>query len=227
MKKIQLLLLMLTVLVLTGCSVDYNLKFNNDTIDEEIVTVFDGNIYKLAEEFTGDGLYPEEEAVYNDISSLKNGKDNYKKTIILGNNTSTVTLKYTYTYDNLEESYLADQCFENALFLNEKDSYYIKLSGVFTCASNNTINFKITTDKEVMNHNAEKVEGNTYIWTLGDEGNNNEVLFQMSKVKESSINDSSTKVSTVSVLRIITLLVLIGAGVAVFLIRKKMNNDLD
>ena len=49
----------------------------------------------------------------------------------------------------------------------------------------------------------------------------------MSKVKESSTNDSSTKVSTVSVLRIITLLVLIGAGVAVFLIRKKMNNNLD
>lgn len=225
MKKI--ILLIVTILFLTGCSVDYNLKFNNDTIDEEIVTVFEGNIYKTAETMSGDSIYPEEEAVYNDISSLRYGKDYYKKSIKIGNDTSTVTLKYTYNYDNLEESYLAHNCFEKALFLNEKDSYFIKLSGIFTCASNNRINFKITTDKEVITHNAEKVDGNTYIWTLGNDVDSNEILFQMSKVKENNTNDTKVKTSTISILRIIVLLILIGAGIAVFLIKKKMNRDLD
>ena len=97
MKKI--LLLIICLFCLTGCTLNYEINFGYTMIEEHINATMDGNIYEIASSIDGDGFYLEKEIVEGNIPSIKGFKDFYTRKIKVKNNSSVVDLDYIYKYD--------------------------------------------------------------------------------------------------------------------------------
>ena len=61
MKKI--ILLIVCIVFLTGCTLDYEINFGRTLINENISATIDGDIYDIASSIDGDGFYLEKEIV--------------------------------------------------------------------------------------------------------------------------------------------------------------------
>ena len=134
MKKYILLVLIL--ILCSGCEINYNLDIDEKNIKENIkfnVTEQDYNKYNdNQEEKLTEDLYEvfEEQHIpvfINDYSTF------HKKISNKINNGLDLEYSYDYDYINFSKSYLINNCFENYVVLNEKDYYYIKAYGSFSC----------------------------------------------------------------------------------------------
>lgn len=220
MKKI--LLLILLVFLVTGCTSSYEIVFD-DTIDEKITINYDGDIYKVVEEFEfdGDSFYFESELVKSRIPSLIEFKDYYKKNIEVKNNKSIITLNYKYSYENFENSYLISECFEKSNFINNDEYYYVSLGGSFYCYGVDHFTLKMKTDYKVLRSNADREENGYYIWDIETDNKDDEVELQLSKTVKKEENEKEFKVSFELVFGIVLIFVVIGF----FIFRKRFINE--
>lgn len=179
MKKI--LLLIICLFCLTGCTLNYEINFGYTMIEEHINATMDGNIYEIASSIDGDGFYLEKEIVEGNIPSIKGFKDFYTRKIKVKNNTSVVDLDYIYKYDEYENSYLLTRCFEKTYVKNTDDYLYVSLGGNFKCFKEDDIQIKVSSMYDVVKHNANKVEDNYYIWDIKLADDENKVEFYISK----------------------------------------------
>lgn len=215
MKKI-LLLLVLSLLI-TGCTSSYEIIFD-ESINEKITINYDGDIYKVVEDFDfeGDSFYFESELVNSRIPSLIGFEDYYTKNIDVKNNKSTITLDYEYEYDTFEKSYLINECFEKSNFINKDDYYYVSLGGAFYCFGADHFTLKMKTDYKVIKNNADKEEDGYYIWDIEDVNEEDKVELQISKVVKNNSN-KTFKISFKLIFGIVLVLVMIGF----FVLRKR------
>lgn len=179
MKKI--LLLIICLFCLTGCTLNYEINFGYTMIEEHINATMDGNIYEIASSIDGDGFYLEKEIVEGNIPSIKGFKDFYTRKIKVKNNSSVVDLDYIYKYDEYENSYLLTRCFEKTYVKNTDDYLYVSLGGNFKCFKEDDIQIKVSSMYDVVKHNANKVEDNYYIWDIKLADDENKVEFYISK----------------------------------------------
>ena len=111
-------------------------------------------------------------------------------------------------------------CFENAVFNETDDYYYVDISGDFYCLYSDEIVINVTTDYAVLDSNAAKVNGNKYTWII-DNKYNDGIHFVVSKTV---ISNNSEDTDGSNVFRIIAFIVLIIlSGVTYFLYKKKNN----
>lgn len=215
------ILISMICLLLTGCSVDYTLDFDNGDIREKIIYEFDEDIYKTAETMEGDSFYIEKELLEENILALKDYDSYYDKKIDIIGNKSIVTLNYVYTYKNLISSYLINKCFENVIILNEENTYSLSLSGSFACFSSEDIQLKISSKNKVLSNNADYYQDGYYIWNLKIEDAEHEIKFLISK-KELSDGISSFKLDGIKI--IVIVLLIIGLGAYLF-VKNKISRD--
>lgn len=217
MKKI--LLLTILCLLLTGCTVNYNLEIDDNEFKETIT----GNV--LNSEMTNkEGetyvnlfhslINNDQQAIYNNSNSL------YKKT--LKKQTDSVDFEYTYTYNDytINDSILLDKCFKNFSIESENNQYKIMTYGDFYCKYADEIKVNITTEYQVTLHNADKVKDNTYTWIINDETVDDfEIILNMNKEKikeEKSSNFAWSPFKT-----IVLILMLLVSGACIFIMHKK------
>lgn len=222
MKKYILLVLIL--ILCSGCEINYNLDIDEKNIKENIkfnVTEQDYNKYNdNQEEKLTEDLYEvfEEQHILvfiNDYSTF------HKKISNKINNGLDLEYSYDYDYINFSKSYLINNCFENYVVLNEKDYYYIKAYGSFSCYYDKT-NIKINTKYKVISNNADSVENGTYIWKIDDNNRNNvNIVFQMSKneLRKNTINEDNFNYTLITIISV--LVVVAGCGVYAYMHFKK------
>lgn len=222
MKKYILLVLIL--ILCSSCEINYNLDIDEKNIKENIkfnVTEQDYNKYNdNQEEKLTEDLYEvfEEQHIpvfINDYSTF------HKKISNKINNGLDLEYSYDYDYINFSKSYLINNCFENYVVLNEKDYYYIKAYGSFSCYYDKT-NIKINTKYKVISNNADSVENGTYIWKIDDNNRNNvNIAFQMSKneLRKNTINEDNFNYTLITIISV--LVVVAGCGVYVYMHFKK------
>lgn len=222
MKKYILLVLIL--ILCSGCEINYNLDIDEKNIKENIkfnVTEQDYNEYNdNQEEKLTEDLYEvfEEQHIpvfINDYSTF------HKKISNKINNGLDLEYSYDYDYINFSKSYLINNCFENYVVLNEKDYYYIKAYGSFSCYYDKT-NIKINTKYKVISNNADSVENGTYIWKIDDNNRNNvNIVFQMSKneLRKNTINEDNFNYTLITIISV--LVVVAGCGVYAYMHFKK------
>lgn len=216
MKKI--LLLIIVLFCLTGCSLDYEINFDYNNINEKISAEIDGDIYEIANTIDGDGLYLEKELVEEKTPALKGFKDYYNKSIKVIGNKSQVLLNYKYQYDNFKDSYLIDRCFEESYVKNTDDYIYVSLGGNFKCFKDDDITIKVSSKYDVVKHNADKYKDGYYLWDIkmSDEENNIELYISKEIPKEEKDN--------LSTLKIVLIVIFIIVGITIYLLKKKTNN---
>ena len=155
MKKI---LVLIVLLGLSGCSVEYNLNITGDEFQEEIIIDDNGFDFDIS--------------AYQDQPDPQNGDysdiETYNATI----NDNLSILSYDFNKDDFRDSNAANVCFRN-LVVNEDDGVMTLLTTDFsTCMDYYTniddITVNISLDREYVsvNHNADTVRDNVYTWNI-------------------------------------------------------------
>ncbi len=186
---IKTICLLFVLLVLTGCNAEYNLDISDNKIVEST------NIY--AEESDLDIIDEDGFAIDNPFSNVDdfidynysidyrafnynfNNESNYEKAKINDSNGQGINLRYTYDFENFENSYFLNKYFsENSYTIN--DRFIIidlnDFNGVYYLNSGNSLNnlaINIKTNLKVLENNADSVTDNIYTWVI-DEDNVNE-----------------------------------------------------
>lgn len=171
MKKVFILLVM--ILVVTGCTAEYNLTFEDGVFSENIV---------ITEEKVDEGLGYFGIMQLQDNPKLAQLDDRYSYDYQFSTNEKYNILTLNFKYDKipLEKSLVYQDCFRYRDFIDGANYYYVKLEGDMSCEylSNATITFK--TDKKVFMDNADEKdeEKGIYKWNNFKGGT---IYFQVSK----------------------------------------------
>lgn len=186
MKLSKKFILLISLLILSGCTSKYQLKINGNKFEEKITTfVYDGDreadLYDGIESGNRIDAY-----IDRDVYPFFENYDKvYKKKILKTGDYEKVTLNYHYKDAEYKNSNAVNLCFENRNFNIEKDYYDINLTGYFYCLYNNeNLDIEIETSNKVLNNNADEKNGNKYIWHI-NQNNYKDVDIKMQVNKKS------------------------------------------
>ena len=213
MKKI--IVVLISLLLLTGCTIDYNLVIDKDSIKETITGIAYKEEYEVREEDSSLNLFYT--YINDDINPLISSDGLYTKEIKEIDN--GINYKYDFIYkNNYDKSKIINSCFENSN-VKETDTYYsIELSGEFYCLYSDKININVISNYVVLENNAKEVNGNKYSWVIDNSSNVNIFLNISKEIKYEE--PSKTKfISTFQLVGLIIFVVL--TGITYFLYRKK------
>lgn len=209
MRKIKILMLFFLIVMLTGCSGNYNLKINEDlTVDEKV----DFSIPVT------DGAY---ENTLNLFKENKISQSKYKVTVSDDN----IKILYKESYDSIEDYLLNDKIYKTIFndvdYIKEKRTLRLavdskmKLDGKTSNFINNDFNISflqinIETPFNIINNNADKMVKNKMVWTLNKDTTSKKIDFKI------DIDKKSSSYSQILVLLIIGIIVLSSIIFVVF-----------
>lgn len=180
MKKIIFLIL---ILLVSGCTSNYNLEISNDSFKENINIKIDKDL--IPTESTqenielDDPITPFLEGKQSALFS--NEKVYYKKKVTYYDDYVDVTMKYNYTSNKFKDSNSLNLCFDDFVF-EDDDTYYIHAYGTFYCLYTEDININIKTNNKVIKSNADSINGNVHTWIINSSNYNNvNIEFEVDK----------------------------------------------
>lgn len=215
MKKIIFLLLI--CLLLTGCTVNYNLDINDNNFKETLT----GNVLNTE-------LNNNDNTDINMFTYLINGdqpafykNDNIFFNKTTNNTTNGIDFDYSYTFNeyNFNNSRIINECFDNHIYEYKDNTYYLVVSGKFNCNYSETTNINITTNYNVTSNNAQTIKNNTYTWTI-DENNKDNIYFfiTIDKTNKSNFDFQWNTFKTIGLIIIILL-----SGICIYFLKKDKN----
>lgn len=210
-KKLLLTLSLVFVLLCTsGCTVEYTLKYENDTFTEyvDIRGESEDDAHPTYDDIVENGLYADIGGQeYFDLEPKSTRYD--------------VSLTHELKDVTLEDLKAVSECFTLNTYKEASGSYYMALYGDFTCSYLTNSTFTLQTDAKVLINNAHEIDGNRYIWkldkdSLGEDG----IKFQ---IMQSTIKQSSVSTDTMLPLwaKILLVAIIIGVGVGLIILLKK------
>ncbi len=214
MKKRYLILMLL---LLSGCTVNYNLDIEGNGIYKETIT---GTV-------TNEELDNNNSTDINDFSynlnfatPLIRDEGEYAKEII--DKKGYKEFSYSYVFDNnYDKSNIINTCFSGVLLSDDDEFYYYDFYGPFKCLYTDKININVTSKYAVIENNADKVNKNTYTWIIDNEDDSDihlvvskDVLYQ--ETKEKKIFTS---------FRIVGFIILVVLSLITYLLYRKKNSD--
>lgn len=220
MKKLLLVLLLL----ITGCSGQWNLKIDNDYVDEDVSLSFprDASSDQLFRNQTSESI------------SVYGGNEKYK--MDKKEDGSNYNVNYSYRHDILKfgKSNFMIKCFSSNNITDDGEIINIETSDRFNCinlddgAYLNEVKFNITTDLEVVSNNADEIIGNKYIWVFDSDNYENKNI----NIKIKKDNSLSKKIvdgiSNYFVIIIVIILIIVFFILFLMHIKKKnrISNEL-
>lgn len=239
MKRIKLFIMLILISTLsTGCSVEYNLTINKDTIQEDIIVNDIITSKRTKEKILNhyNKWYPTyinyitsgESIPLPNYNSKYNGIEYYDKTIKEIENGYQYNYKYTHGLDRYYDAYVLGVAFpDTSIYESNKLLVFQTSSTSFLCDYDYfdklTINIKVDEDVyEVSKHNAKKANNNIYSWTISRNDCDNSSIYLTLEKKPVSKNKENKKIKESEFALylfcgIIIILVLIGY----FIIKKK------
>lgn len=171
MKKYILLIM---ILIITGCSSEYNLNIEKDTIFESASMTFPksvtsvdsyNNQTQLMKNVYGDNLY-----FYN--INKKEDENNYY-----------LNYSFTHNINQYKDSTILKMCYsDNGIKIDDKE-FLINTSDTFNCiymddgAYMNDVTVNIKTKLKVLDNNADIVNGDTYTWKYNEDNYDNKPIY--------------------------------------------------
>lgn len=237
--QIKRILLILTVIFLTGCEATYTITINKDTINEKIdvldttsstrtVTDIMDNYKKKYPVYDVDGLIDEDElyTIYSDATY-------YNQTYNITGNNYHLYYEYTYPIENYDAANSINYSYNyktvsynnGVLKLSTgSPNNRLKYDSLFT---NLTVN--IITDYVVTNNNADSVVGNRYMWYFNKDNNNEKrINFEVDLTQTQKELEESTKIQNKKnklIIPIVLLVVFVYIIVIVVIISKKRKKE--
>ncbi len=218
MKK-KLLLLALPLL-LTGCTVNYNLNitqsFFNENISINIKKPFDNDALNLLKN-TKNTVFEKEDVFYT--SKYKETDDSFK-----------IDYKYSYNSDEFKKAKILNWCYDNRKIVINQNKISITTEGEFKCFNHygkvqmDSAKINITTNELVVDSNADVIKDNTYTWIINKENYNNKPIhieIERSSANKSLANNAREMTTYISIILVLLIIILINV-----VIKKTKNNSL-
>ncbi len=197
-------LLLIVPIILTGCTANYTLTYENNNFNEEVII---------------ENINDEELSKFDKLKASDNFKDeenNLEYKYIDNGKTKTITLDIG---EDLVVTKLLNYCYEDIYLINESNYFTIQTGGEKYCKNYDIkVNFK--TDKNIINSNADSINDNVLTWNKLDK----DINIQVSKTDSIKKNKNEKNISE-SLRYIIVFVVLIVVGIATFFIYKLKNNE--
>ena len=215
MKKI--LFILITCLLLTGCTVNYNLEINDNNFKETIT----GSVLNKELDTNNSTSINNYSFLLNEEqpSFYKNENIFYNKTTNNAQDRIDFDYNYIFNENNFNNSRIINECFDNHIYEYKDNKYYLVVSGKFNCNYSETTNINITTDYNVTSNNAQKIKNNTYTWTINENNKDNIYFFiTINKTNKSSFNLSWNTFKTIGLIIIILL-----SGICIYFLKKDKN----
>lgn len=194
MKK-RIIVLIIMLLLTTGCTCEYNLNIDGNTYKEEINIL--GTNSEEINNFNNDWKVPVDKDEYNNISGepgteIKTNGDTYTYKIS-GNN---LIFSYDFTRNRLNNSTAISNCYDKATVKSYENSIVISTNNKVSCFDKyptlTMVKVNITTDKNVTSNNADSVNGNTYTWNLTKNNSSDKSINMIIDNKEDDSHNQTT-----------------------------------
>lgn len=179
MKKFKIVLLLLIVLLISGCSGTYNLKINDNlTVEENLIITLENEVDN-----------------YDKIDNLINSEVGNKKDYSISKDGNNLNISYKKKYDTIEEylldSILYKQIFNSISYNSDDNEISLGARNILNLSTsdlNNSYDLKILqinvqTPLEVIDENADFVNENTYSWTINDKTQEKDMYLVFNKEK--------------------------------------------
>lgn len=212
MKKIKCLLIIIIILLVSGCKINYKLVISDDKICENISVNADNTIenqFNLNREY-----YP-----------LHHSREiTYGKDIKRNGNKANMKLHYDYSLEYFFNANSFNQHFRNRNVVIDDDFISISLSDMSGFAPNVDFDIEIKTENKVVSNNADKVKGHSYIWHV--DGNNKEKMDIEIKIKRGTTPTVVER--NMYIVYIVIAIVVVAISVIAFITyrRRKVNNKI-
>lgn len=196
MKK--LLNLILIILLITGCTVEYNIKITNDFIDETTSILnyekdkWDNNMYLYNGEKYKDMINEQLKTpapVYKDSNinpydpyNKVDGVEYYDQTLISNTDVYGIRYKYKIPIDKYNNSINARMCYSdfdivyNQQYINISTSEEFKCFNYYDMLDKIEVNVTTSWDYEIVSSNADKEEDGKYTWIITKENASNKPI---------------------------------------------------
>ena len=225
-RTIKMFSILLILFLLSGCTVEYNLNFADDKLEEQINVSLIGNDYRkdYIESLSSQKLLA--------ISQGLEQKE-YKSKFNDTGKEFTANYSYTYEIDDFNKNNVISRCYDSFALTSTNDYYLLSTGKIFKCMS--VVDYKIidsykisiTTNYKVLSSNADEVKDNTYIWYINNKNNETTVSkpitikFSKEKVEESAVKNLSMMIISL-------LIVVLVGGILLFAVnvKKKENNKI-
>lgn len=186
----KILLMFILILLLSGCSVEYNVSLENDSFKES------GSLIEKKENkdnVSKNGFSFEEQInyTYQSMHDVLNGQEMEKtQSFELKKIDTDKEIGLTYSNELKQNKYylspIIRQCYDNVSVKNSNNNIKISTGNYFKCfdyyelLNNVTVNF--TTNYKVINNNADEIKDNTYTWFINKNNfKNKEISIEIDK----------------------------------------------
>ena len=171
MKKV---ILFVCLILLTGCSVEYNLEFDDLEFKENVVL----NVEKTSD----NSMLIENLKTIEPYAIIdKNSDSKYDKKINNFGNKFTASFSYKYLIDDYKRSKLFSSCYDTYGIFTDEDYIYISTEGAFNCMEYDYVPvdeviIKFKTKYVVVDSNADEINDDTFIWTINSDNANDKPI---------------------------------------------------
>lgn len=217
MRKIKIIILICSIFLVSGCSVEYNLTIDESTMEEDINAIFD----KATESEIANRMEKIRRTSYYNLDTRENEYYTFKKSE--DENNIILNYNYIYTSNNLYKSEAASRCYYKRIVNVTEDYITIDTDDQVSCfykdgekqIDNIIVNIK--TDLPVVSNNADSIENNNYIWYINDNNYTNKPI--SIKIKKER-NEESFNFNNFSLIIVVATIIILGL-IIFFIIRVK------
>lgn len=221
--KLKLIIMLPLLILLSGCTVDYNLEIKNDTATETV------NFTKPNSEYSTSDINSELGLLIGFNKDETNSYAFYNMNKIIGDSESGLTFSYdfkanTFTY----QSTFISSCYDSVNFKYTDIIISLTTSKTFKCWDanlNSAFKINIKTDLTVTNNNADNHSGNIYTWNMDPSITDKPIVIELLRDTANSNNQTNNSLSETLPVVFIAIGVIIIGGMTYFIINKIQNNN--
>lgn len=217
--KIKNIILLMVVLFITGCTVDYDLTFDENSVEEKI------NIILETTDEKENAIHMDNEEYYAIIE--KDKALPYKK---IKDESGNYNFTYNYSLSDFKKSRFTN-CYDAYSLINEQGYVTFSTTKEFKCLvydymTIDNVNINIKTDYKVVENNADEIRDNTYIWHINSENSDNKpILFKYNTKQKRKLSFQEWLKNNMQNIIIIAIIfsVFILVSISIFIKHKKVN----
>ena len=216
MKKV--LLLLITLILLTGCTATYNINIKDKTIEDSIKVYTDSKKVQNADKKTITEFSEK-------LGEWERGYEYYKREIYTTDKITGYNYTYTFNYEEYDAMSQLRKCYKDFKITNENNNITLSTSNEFLCKTYyqeiDKIEINISSEYKITESNADRKENNIHTWNINKNNYKNKpIIIKINKNIESQKEEKNNKNNNIFQLLIT---ILFFTLILILIIRKKKN----
>lgn len=230
MKKVVLAII--SVFILTGCTAEYNLNIddNMNEFDESlsVKTSSASSDYDYVKNFNEFKPIDYKITGYSEVNEKMDGVTYYNFDNDYDDDQASFKYYYNMNKSEFLSSAIIHNCFSEINYIKNDDGITLKTNGKFTCFDKypplDKVIVNITTNKKVIKNNADSISGNIYTWNIYKGNETNTIMLTFENTENNNINESDD-ISTKLKIILITLGAFIVVIIGIIIYKTKKYNS--